>query len=195
MRARRFASFCLGLWLGGGMLLAWIFFDRPYSLERAAQRNSSLADAFKKLGPQGGRVLDRIDEEQSLDLRENWERIQLTFGVLLFLYLLLGSKVGPLPLLGVLIMVCLAAGQLLILTPDLHSMIRSLDSGVLRPSAKVGKAMWVLRTCEVGIDALKYGIALILVARFSFSHRGRGSEDARDEINLVNEANYRHINR
>jgi hypothetical protein len=177
MHARRFASFCLGLWLGAGLLMAWISYEDSRMLDRAILRAGPAADeVLKKAGLQGNGLLHRIAADQSAQRIENWETAQLIFGVLLFAYLLFGTRLGPVPMVGVLLMVVLAAAQRLVFTAELHSMLRAVD-----PAARFAKKLWVLRLGHAGVDALKYAIGLVLVCRFAFSRRGVRQLPAEDQ--------------
>lgn len=102
-------------------------------------------------------------------LLERLAMLQLIFGSCFFLFLLLGSKEGKSALALVLLMLVAQAAPLLIPGPEL----------------KPGYLLWEL---------VKWGSGLLLALQLIRRRRGR-SGDAREDFDVVDKSNHRHINR
>ncbi len=196
MHARRLATFCFGLWLGAGLLMCWIAADSFQSAESAVLRQSPAArEAIKKLGPAGKSVVWRMAAEQNGRWFEFWETAQLLMGALIFLYLLMGTRVGPLPMAAVLLMTLITAGQRLVLTPEMLGVARTVDLATISPVAGASRRFHLVHLAYCGVEALKYLVCLAAVIQMSFSWRRLVSGKVREEINLVDKANYGHVDR
>src|SRR5438132_8052076 len=129
MHYRRIASFLLGLWLGGGLLMAWVATENFRSVDRLlAAPSPAAAIQIQALGREGARSLLRYQvSEQNRWYFEIWESSQLILGAGFFSFLLFGSSEGKFSLLLLLLMFLIVAIQRLFMTPELTSLGRSFD--------------------------------------------------------------------
>jgi hypothetical protein len=92
-------------------------------------------------------------------------------------------------------MVGIVVAQRFLMTPDIVGIGRSIDFVPADARGSAGKKFEVLHTAYVGAELAKWllglGLATILIAG-----RRKGSrEDVREQLDLINKANYRHIDR
>lgn len=194
MHYRRIACFVLGLWLGGGVLMAWVAARNLGSVDRLlSQPNPFIAVQLKTLGPEGARLLLRYQAgEQNRWYFESWEVAQIIWGAGLLLYLLFGTTEGKVSLLLVLLMVVLAALQRLLVTPEMASLGRVADfipPGV--PSSERTR-LAILANAYASMELLKWALGLALAGQLIWRRRGR-SGDPRQEFDVVDKANHRHV--
>jgi hypothetical protein len=200
MYYRRIASLLLGLWLGGGLLMAWIAIDSFRSVDRMLTASGPVAAIqITALGPGVARSLLRYQAaEQNRSLFETWEFLQIILGVGFFFFMLLGSNEGKVSLLLLLLMLLIVVAQRLLMTPELSSLSRNFDFVPfdLTPAGvpSVGRnRFWMLHSIYTGSEILKWGLGLVLGARLIF-HRERRS-DAGHEFDVIDKGNHRHVNR
>jgi hypothetical protein len=195
MRRRRFTSFLIGLWLGSGLLMAWIAIDSFRSVDRMLASPSAAAELeIKKIGP-AARALFRYQvAEQNGAWFEQWEWVQLIYGALLFMYLLFGTKLGKLPLAAVLVMLAIVAAQRFIVTPELSALRGMFDFAAPTMAKGARVKFLLLHSGYVSAESLKLVIGMVLAIGLARSGRA-GSADTGEQINLVDKANYRHVNR
>jgi hypothetical protein len=196
MHYRRIATFLLGLWLGGGFLMAWIAIDSFRSVDRLlAMPGPVAAVQIRDLTPGGARALLRSQAvEQNSWYFETWELMQLVLGAGFFSFLLFGSSEGKFSLLLLLIMLLIVAAQRFLMTPELSALDRTfafIPAGA--PSVDRNK-FWMLHSLYIGSETLKWLLGLALGASLVF-HRPARSRDAGHELDMVDKANHRHINR
>jgi len=192
MHYRRIATFLLGLWLGGGLLMAWVAIEsfRPVD-EMLASPGAVTAVQIKALGQDGARaLLRRQTAEQNRWYFETWELQQFILGSGFFFFLLFGSSEGKFSLLLLLLMLLIVAVQHFGLTPNLY-----LPDSILTGAPAVEhNRFWMLHTVYIALEILKWGLGLVLGARLVF-HRPSRSGDAWQEFDVIDKANHRHINR
>jgi len=195
MHSRRVACFLLGIWLGAAILMAWVATENFRSVDRLLAKPSPAALlSIKTLGPAGARMLFRYQvSEYNRRLFEEWGTVQLIGGAGFFLFLLFGTREGKFPLILVLVMWAVVLLQLFLLTPAMISLGRLVD--FLPPDLPSGERnrFWVLHSGYAITEAFKWAVALLLGARL-MRRRGR-SGDARENLDVVDKANHRHVNR
>ncbi len=196
MRFRRFVSFVLGVWLGGGLLMVWLAASGFGTVDLLMSRPTPAAAAqIRTLGHEQARALLRYQvAEQNRMYFETWEIVQLTGGSLFFLYLLFGTREKKFGLTVVLAMLSIVAAQHFLLTPELAAGERSIQ--LLPPEASGGErdTFWILHSIYSGMEALKWGLALALAGKTIFGwHQGR-SDDAGDDFDVVDKPDYGHVN-
>lgn len=196
MRYRRIACLLLGLWLGGGLLMAWIAIDSFRSVDRLlAAPGPVVAIQVKALGPGGARALLRHQAaEQNRAFFETWESLQLILGVGFLSFLLFGSNEGKFSLLLLLVMFLIVVAQRFLITPELSSLGRTFDFIPADVPSVERNQFWMLHSLYTGSEMIKWGLGLVLGARLVF-HRERRSLDPGHEFDVVDKANHRHINR
>jgi hypothetical protein len=185
--------FVLGLWFGGGLVMAW-YGARSLSTvdEMINQANPAFAMQTKPMGAAVTRqVLRHQVIEQNRWLFKNWEYMQILLGVLFFMYLLFGTTEGKFTLLVSLLMLALTLLQRLGISPELGIVGRSLDYVPADVVAQERAKFWLLHNAYLGVDALKYGCGLILGGIAMSSRR---SADPLNQFNMVDKANHRHVN-
>ena len=93
MHSRRLACFILGLWLGGGLLVAWAAADSFRAVDRLFTDASPEARLqLRTLGPSARTLLRYEVAERNRALFHTWERVQLVGGILFFFYLLFAQE-------------------------------------------------------------------------------------------------------
>ena len=96
----------------------------------------------------------------------------------------------------VLAMLLIAVFQHFWMTPQITSLGRVTDYIVDPARSLEGVKLHVLHTGYSVLELLKGLIGLGVAARLVFGHsRSRSDRDIRKELDLINKANYRHINR
>ncbi len=170
MHNRRIACFIVGLWLGGTVLLTWVASDNLRAVDRMITRPTAAAAAeVAALGPARARNL--LASQASLENHRNlqlWETVQLVLGVGFLLFLVLGTHEKPPTLLLAALMLIMVALQLFVLQTQLN--VR-----------------------YVAAESLKLGTGVVLAARL-IVRRSR-SGDTRQDFDLVDKADHRHVNR
>jgi hypothetical protein len=196
MRYRRIGTFLLGLWLGAGVLMAWVAIESFRSVDRLLSAPSPVAAIqIKSLGPDGARALFRYEAaEQNRALFQTWGSFQLILAVGFFSFLLFGSSEGKFSLLLALLMLLIVAVQRLAMTPELASLGRGLDFIPSEVPSLERNRFWMLHSLYTGSEIVKWGLGLVLGARLVFRY-DRRLADARNEFDVIDKANYRHINR
>ena len=154
--------------------------------------NPVFALQTKPLGPANTRMALRYEvAEQNRFLFQNWEYVQLLLGGLFFAYMLFGTLEGKFTLGLALLMLLITALQRFGISPELGSTGKTLDYVPADLAATEHARFWLMHTAYLGCEALKFGIALVLL--ISVLRRGR-SVDPVNKFDLIDKANHRHIN-
>jgi len=195
MHSRRFACLLLGMWLGGGFLVAWMTTQSVRSAERLFDEDASVIVLLKTIGPTAGRaVLRHQVAEQNRDLVETWEYTQVLMGVFFFAFLLLGTPEGKFSLALALLMLLLVIAQRFLLTPELISLGRPLDFAVKGGPASDQARFVLVQSIYIVLELLKWAAGILLAVMLVFQKsRRRGSGYPRQEINMIDKANHGHI--
>src|SRR4051812_4072938 len=120
MHARRFACFVLGLWLAGGLFMAYVATQNFRGVDRLLSGgNPAAASRLKPLGPQARMLLRYQASEMNRWLFRAWENTQLVGGTVFFFVLLFGSRENKLVLTGILLALGLVLLQRLLITPEI----------------------------------------------------------------------------
>src|SRR5215203_4160783 len=128
MHARRFASFVFGLWLAGGLFMAWVATQNFRSVDRLlSHENPSATLRLNPLGEEARAILRFQAAEQNRWYFRNWETVQLIVGSLFFFTMLFGSREDKFILLGALVLVLLVVLQRFFLTPEVTALGRMID--------------------------------------------------------------------
>jgi hypothetical protein len=197
MNSRRFTCFVVGLWLGGGLLMAWFAATSFRSADRLLHdKQYAAAPMVGVLGPAKARVLLRYySAEQNRYYFETWETAQLFIGLGLFSYLLFGTTERKTPLIVVLLMMAAVAVQRFLLTPELASMSRALEFAPLGDASANTKKFWTLHSGYFALETWKCGLGLVLTIKMILSSRRRRSHNSGDEFDVIDKPNHRHVNR
>jgi hypothetical protein len=193
MHYRRIVALWIGLWMGGGLLMAWY---GAYSFASVSGvmngTNPIFAVQTRPLGRAGTRTVLRYEiAEQNRYLFENWEYIQLVLGVLFFSYLLFGTLEGKVSLVLSLTLLVLTGIERFGISPVLGSIGKSLDYLPADVAAGERARFWLMHSAYVGCEAMKLGVGLVLLALVL---RRRRSVDPVNQLDMVDKANHRHVN-
>ncbi len=192
MHMRRFACFLLGLWLGGSLFLAVLTAQSHRLVDRLLANPAPAAGRLiQSAGPEGARLLLRYQvSEANRWYTENWDTVQLCLAALLFFLLLFGSMEGKLNLLAALLLLLLVLVERLVLAPEIIGQGRLLDFLPPEIGAAERSRLLVLQGGATGIQLAKLALGLLLGARLL----GRSGYSGK-KVNLVDKADYRHIDR
>ncbi len=193
MHYRRIVCLLLGVWFGGGILMAWYGARSFRTVESLmAQANPGFVAQTKPLGPAATRsVLRYVVAEQNRWIFRSWENLQIAMGVLFFCYLLFGTTEGKFSLFMMLIMLALTLLQRVLISPELGisgSVIEYIPADL---ATQERARFWLLHNAYLAVEALKFGFGLILCA-IVMSRRSSG--DPMNQLNMVDKANHRHVN-
>ena len=195
MHARRLVCFLFGLWLAGGLFMAWVATQNFREVDRLLSRDNPEATLrVKPFGPQARMLMRYQASEMNRWLFESWEYIQLAFGTIFFLVILLGSRENKLVLGGVLLTLLLVLVQRVLLTPELIAIGRLIDF-VPDAASPDRQKFWVVHTAYSGVEVAKWLLLLLLTGKMVFSteHSAR-SRYSRRELDRIDKPNYRSVN-
>lgn len=196
MHSRRLACFLLGMWLAGGLFMAWVATENLAAVDHLLAEPSPAATLrIHQLGRDESRNLLRYEAaEQNRYYFEQWEIVQIVVGSAFFFFLLFGTTEGKVSLALALVLVAIVMVQRFLLTPELQAVGRLLD--FTNPAAATGERakFGVIHTAYVGLECGKWGLQLLLGAVLIGRGRPR-SRDTRQQIDLVNKTDYRHVDR
>lgn len=202
MHSVRLVCFAFGLWLAGGVFMAWVATQNFRGVDRLLDQPNPIAkldfktlDTDKNLGPGTARLLLRYHvSEQNRFYFESWELAQIVLGTLLFFFLLFGTREDKYSLAGVLFLLVLVAVQRFALTPEITALGRTLDFVPQSADAGERSRFWMLHNAYSALELLKWIATVILVGRLVLGHRHRRSgRDVRQQLDEINKANYRHV--
>jgi len=174
--------------------MLWVAAESFSSVDRLLARPHPVATAqFKALGQADARLLLRYQvSEQNRWYFENWEVMQIVLGALFFFFMLFATREKKLALSLVLLMIGAVLVQRFMLTPGMISLGRLID--FVPPEAPSGERtqFWVLHSWYGAVELGKSALGLVLAARL-ISHHSARSGNARQEFNMVDKANHRHV--
>ena len=193
MHSRRLACFLLGIWFGGGLFMQWISSENYRAIDRLLEHpNPAVILHLRDLGPAGTRRILRYQvAEQNRYYFEVWEVLQMMLGTLFFFFLLFGTREDKFSLLMALLMLLAVLAQRLLITPELNSFGRVLDFVADEAYYPGRRKFTIVQNAYRAVELTKLGIGILLTARLILGRRRSG--DARQQLNMINKANYRHI--
>jgi hypothetical protein len=195
MRSRRIACLLLGIWMGAGLWMLWVASSNAASADRLLRAPNAAADAYlKSLGQVSLLPLTHyLAEQQNRSLFETWGVVQIALGAVLFFYLLFGTRLGKFPLAVSLLMLLIVIGERIAIGPGMEMVGRYADLNS-DPSHRLQVAQGALDYGYKMAEALKFALGAIVAVYLIWQHT-RSSSDARKQIDVINEPNYRHIDR
>lgn len=131
--------------------------------------------------------------EQNRSLYETWGMVQIAVGAFFFFFLLFGTKQGKVPLALALLMFLIAVAERVVVMPEMEMVGRVTDFAASQ-SHRVRTANEVLNYGYAMAELAKWVLAAG-VAGFLIWQRERRSTDSRHQVDMVDKANYRHIDR
>jgi hypothetical protein len=174
MHHRRLASFLIGVWIAGSLLMAFVATQNLFGVDRIlAAPKPGLSQIIGKLGPENARMLLRYQaSEQNRSYLATWELAQMVLGIGLVTILYLGTHVNRLMIMFCGFMVLLVIFMHFFLTPEIAWTGRSLDF-VPRSTANYNR-LWVLQVVYCALELLKVLLACLLAGYlFIFKARPR----------------------
>jgi hypothetical protein len=197
MNSRRLSCLILGLWLGGGVVMAWIAGASFRSVDRVLNDTQyASGPLIRTLGPAKARVLLRFQTaEQNGYYFETWEIAQLFLGLTFFVYLLLGTRERKTPLLLVMLMMITVLAQRFYLTPNLATLARDTELAALTDPGFSTKRFWILHNTYFGVELTKWAFGIALAVYIILQRRRGRSSSLREKLDAINKANYRHVDR
>src|SRR5215472_16736923 len=150
MHARRFACFVLGLWLAGGLFMAWVATENfGIADQLASQANPTARLELKAMGPNAHALLRYQASEENRRYFRLWETGQIMLGILFFGLMLFGSRESQFLLGGILLLVVLVMFQRFLLTPEITAAGRLLDFAAPGAATGTRDKFWVLHSAYV----------------------------------------------
>ena len=193
MHYRRIVALLLGLWMGGGLVMAW-FGARSFETVHRVMNESNpvFAVQTRPLGQATTRMVLRHEiAEQNRYLFQNWEYIQLILGVGFFSYLLFGTLEGKFSLGLALFMLVITGIERFGISPELGSIGKAIDYLPADIATAERAKFWLLHSAYVGCEVVKFGVGIVLLAVVLRSGR---SVDPVNKFDMVDKANHRHVN-
>jgi len=181
--------------MGAGLWMLWVAADNTASANRLLlSPNAYASDYLKNLGrAQLGPLTHYLAAEQNRSLFETWGAVQIVMGSLFFALLLFGTRLGKFPLAIALVMLLIVIGERVAIAPGMELVARHTD---FNPSPS-GRA-------QLANEALDFGYKMAEWAKFGFGaamavvliwQERRRSVDSRKQVDLIDKADYRHIDR
>lgn len=195
MHARRFACFVLGLWLGGGLLVAWLTsVNLQVADHLVSNANPAARLELKALGPNSRALLRYQASEENRRYYRIWGSAQIILGFAFFALMLFGSRESKYLLGGILVLIVLTVFELALVTPALTAQGRLQD---FAPAVSAERnRYWVLESSYWAIEGVKWLLTVLLAGQMVFSRNGSGrSRDSRRKLDEVNKPNYSRVNR
>jgi hypothetical protein len=196
MHARRFACFVLGLWLAGGLFMAWVATQNFRQVDRMLSGQiPGATPRVKALGPQARTTMRYQASETNRWLFDHWEICQLLLGTIFFFVVLFGSRENKFVLAGVLLTLLLVVVQHFVLTPELLGLGRVIDFVPPDAPSPDRQQFWVAHNAYSGIEGAKWLLAVALIGKLVFSTERSGrSRHTRRELDNIDKADYRRVN-
>lgn len=195
MHSRRFACLLLGIWFAGGAFMQWISRENYRTVDRLLDQSNPAAIQLKSLGV-SRQVLRYQVAEQNRYYFEAWETLQLMLGSFFFFFLLFGTREDKFSLLMALLMLTAAAVQRFLLTPEITALGRLLDFMPADVYVPGRRRLPIVQSAYDGVELTKLGIGILLAGWLILGRgRRRSRRDVRQELDLIDKANYRHVDR
>jgi hypothetical protein len=196
MHARRFACMLLGMWLAGSILMTWLTADSFNAAPRIlAEHSPDFSIRLKSLGQLEARMLLAYPVRQQAGWwMQQWGNFEIGFGVFFFLFLLLGTREGKLALGLALIPLAAAIFQRAFIVPQLLYLGGFMD--FVPPNMVVAERgqLQAVRFGFLGVSAFQvFSGAILAAVLIGRQHRRSGL--TREEIDAIDKADDRHVNR
>jgi hypothetical protein len=181
--------------MGAGLWMLWVAADNAAAADRLLLAPNAFAAAYlKTLGrTQIVPLAHYLAAEQNRALFETWGVAQIVLGGLFFFFLLFGTRLGKLPLVVALLMLLIVVGERVAITPGMEMAGRANDFN-LDPSHRARMARDVLNYGYTMAEWAKFLLGAV-AAVFLIWQESRRSLNSRNQVDLIDKADYRHIDR
>jgi hypothetical protein len=161
------------------------------------QPNPAASLEFKVLGPAATRQLLRYQvAEENRYYFEAWETVQVMLGAFFFFFLLFGTREDKFSLLISLLMLVATGVQRFILTPEITAFGRVLDFVPQDVYVPGRRTLPVAQSAYQAVELSKLALGAVLTLWLLLGRgRRRSGSEVRQELDLINKANYRHVDR
>jgi hypothetical protein len=196
MKSRGFTCVLLGLWLGCGIALYFATLDNRSNVDRIFRDpNAGATLRMQKLGTRDSQLLLRFEADQENRLlTEVWSDIQFGLAFLFFFYLLFGTRENKFILATAIGLIVIVVIERFFVIPDLVGLGKLLDFiPESDPSSSRGR-YHAMQTTFLALEIGKWVLQALLAAYFS-SRTRKTSRNAGNQLNVVNKANYGHVDR
>jgi hypothetical protein len=196
MHARRFACMLLGMWMAGSALMAWITADSFNAAPRMlATQSPDFGVRLQSMGrAEAGMMLAYPVRQQAAWWMEEWGDFEVALGAAFFVFLLLGTREGKVTLAIALAPLAVAIFQRAFMTPQLLYLGGMLDFVPPNMMAAERGQLDAARMGFILVEALEQVSATVLaVLLIGRQHRRSGL--TRQEVDAIDEADDRHVNR
>jgi hypothetical protein len=196
MRSRRIACLLLGLWMGAGLWMLAVASDNAAAADKLLLAPNSNADAYlKSLGSRAQLVplAHFLAAEQNRSLFETWGVVQIVVASLFFFFILFGTRLGKFPLVVALLMLLIVIGERLAITPGMEMVGHYTDFNP-DPSHKARMARDILNYGYGMAEWSKFALGAIAAIALIWQEKRR-SADSRNQVDVVDKSDYRHIDR
>ena len=196
MRSRGFTCLILGMWLAGGLLVALLASENLRGVDRMLREpHPSAAIRMQKLGAADSRLLLRYQAaEQNRSAVDAWESLQLPLALLFFFYLLFATYEGKFALGLALLLLVVVTLQKFLLTPNLEGFGRLLDFLPESAPSPFRGRFEILQNTYICIEIFKL-VGLLGLAALVISRPRRSSRHSGQKLNVVDKADYGHVDR
>ena len=185
----------LGAWLAGSAFMSIVASQNFRSVDRLMNHSApEVRSAVQALGGiESARLLLRHHvSEQNRWYYDSWEIVQLIGGLALFLLLLFGTLETKFTLLLPLMMIACVAVCHFVLTPEITTLGRLLDFSAM-PLAD-SRRLWMMERTYTVFTAAEWALGLVLAVKLLLRSR-RHSRQATGQVDMVDAADYGHVNR
>jgi hypothetical protein len=181
--------------MGAGLWMLWVASDNAAAADKLLLAPNAAASAYlKTMGRvQLAPLAHYLAAEQNRLLFETWGMVQIVLGALFFFFLLFGTRLGKLPLAVALLMLLIVIGERAAISPGMEMVGNATDFNS-DPSHRVRLARDVLNYGFSMAEWAKFALGAISAAFLAWQERRR-SPDARNQVDLVDKTDYRHIDR
>ncbi|MBI1785960.1 MAG: hypothetical protein HYR60_00135 [Acidobacteria bacterium] len=189
MHTRRVASWLLGAWMSGSLLMFLVATQNFRAVDRLLTAPAEPASKLiQSLGPDGARLLLRYhSSELNRWYFTKWEIAQaalLSFLAGWCYRAISHSRVARFLPVAILVLVLL---ERFLLTPEIVRLGRLID---FAPAAPERAQFWRLHGAYSAVEALKLLLGVVLTAALL-----RKTKRSSGQVHLVDEADHRHVNR
>ena len=194
MHFRRLASFLLGVWIGGSFFMTVVATQNLRLVDRQLATPGASGKALEALGPQTGRrVLRHYASELNRSYFVAWEWAQVGIGGLFLITLLAGGRETPFTLGAAAAMLSIVLLFRFVLTPQITELGRMLDFQPPNSISPERSRFWSFHNAYTSLELVKWALGLGLMLKFAIARRR--SADVADDIDAIEKAHYRHVDR